>query len=405
MQYAPKSTATPQNTQTSTAPQDPGAAAKPAAPAQNTAPASYDAASDEAYVNALAALQQAQDTMPTYAATYDQQIQDIYNQIVNRDKFSYDINGDALYQQYKDQYVTQGQLAMMDAMGQAAALTGGYGNSYAQSVGQQQYQAYLQQLNDVVPELYGMALDQYNAEGDRLLDQYAMLGDMADTEYGRYQDALNQYWQNISYLQGQADDAYNRGYAEWNDAYDRQQDAYDRLVTLITNLGYTPTAEELQAAGMSAGQAKAYADYYRQQNGDVYSSGGGGGSGGGSGESWDANGYSDHVIRLAQQLVGTGVDGIWGSASTAAAKEAGYTSLADVVHQLNVNTGSPVWQGTPEAEQYSDGNTSHTVSLAARNFLSSHPNPSNKDISDYIARKGYGADAADAFRAYVDYMR
>ena len=109
-------------------------------------------------------------------------MQDIYNQIVNRDKFKYDLNSDMLYQQYKDQYEILGQLAMMDTMGQAAALTGGYGSTYGQMVGQQQYDAYLQQLNDVVPELYGMALDQYNAESDRLMQQYGMVGDMRDDE-------------------------------------------------------------------------------------------------------------------------------------------------------------------------------------------------------------------------------
>lgn len=251
---------------------------------------SYDASSDAAYQQALAALQQAQKTVPTFAGTYDQQLEDIYNQIINRDKFSYDLNADALYQQYADQYTLQGEMAMMDTMGQAAALTGGYGNSYAQSVGQQTYQGYLQQLNEVVPELYGMALDQYNAEGEQLYNQYAMTGDLADNEYGRYQDALNQYWQNVSYLKGEADDAYERGYNEWysayqmgtdaeNTAYERQQNSYDRLVSLITSTGYTPTAEELTAAGMSESQAKAYADYYAKQNTSTSSGSGSGGGG------------------------------------------------------------------------------------------------------------------------------
>lgn len=237
----------------------------------------YDPASDQAYQQALAALQQAQSQMPTYQATYDQQLQDLYDQIVNRDKFRYDLNADALYQQYRDQYTQQGKLAMMDTMGQAQAMTGGYGNSYAQSVGQQAYQGYLQQLNDVIPELYGMALDQYNQEGQNLLNQYSMLGDMADTEYSRYQDALNQYWQNLSYQKQLADDAYDQGYNNWynayqmgvdaeNTAYQKQQDAYEKLVSLITSTGYTPTEEELKAAGMSDSQAKSYADYYRQQS-------------------------------------------------------------------------------------------------------------------------------------------
>ena len=226
----------------------------------------YDPVSDAAYQQALSALQNAQKQMPTYAGTYDQQLQDVYNQIVGRDKFSYDMNADALYQQYADQYKLGGEMAMMDTIGQASALTGGYGNSYAQMVGQQTYQGYLQKLNEVMPELYGMALDQYNAEGDRLYDQYAMLGDLANDEYGKYQDALDGYWQNISYLKGEADDAYNRGMAENEMAYDRQQDAYANLVSLMTATGYTPTVEDLRKAGMSQGEADAYLRLYAQEN-------------------------------------------------------------------------------------------------------------------------------------------
>ena len=185
----------------------------------------YDPGMDVAYQQALQALQQAQQQMPTYRGTYDQQLDEVYQQIVGRDKFSYDINGDALYQQYADQYTQRGQMAMMDNMGQAAALTGGYGSSYAQNVGQQAYQGYLQQLNDVVPELYGMALDQYNREGDMMMQQYGMLGDLADKEYGRYQDDLAQYWQQLAFQKQQADDAYNRGYENWYTAYQNQYQA------------------------------------------------------------------------------------------------------------------------------------------------------------------------------------
>jgi hypothetical protein len=183
----------------------------------------YDPATDTAYQQALAALQQAQQSMPSYQASYDQQIQNVYDQIVNRKPFQYNVNEDALYQQYRDQYAQMGQMAMMDTMGQAAGLTGGYGSSYAQAAGQQAYQGYLQQLNQVVPELYGMARDAYDQEGQNLMNQYAMLGDMADTEYGRYQDQLNQYWQNLNFAKDQADDAYNRGYGQAMDklAYDQ----------------------------------------------------------------------------------------------------------------------------------------------------------------------------------------
>ena len=52
-------------------------------------------------------------------------------------EFKYNVNADPLYQQYKDQYIQGGKLAMMDTMGKAAALTGGYGSTYGQQVGQQ----------------------------------------------------------------------------------------------------------------------------------------------------------------------------------------------------------------------------------------------------------------------------
>lgn len=135
-----------------------------------------------------------------YNGTWLDTLGETINQIMNREKFSYDLNGDALYQQYKDQYTTQGKMAMMDTMGQAAAMTGGYGNSYAQSVGQQAYQGYLQQLNDKVPELYQLALNQYNQAGQDLRDRAGLLYQMDEQEYGRNQDDKDNYYRELSVL-------------------------------------------------------------------------------------------------------------------------------------------------------------------------------------------------------------
>lgn len=248
----------------------------------------YDATTDDAYMQALAVLQEAEKATPTYAGTYDTKLEEIYNKIVNRDKFKYDVNGDALYQQLAAQYQQQGKMAMEDTMGQAAALTGGYGNSYAVGAGNQAYQGYLQKINEMVPELHDAALARYNAEGEALMDEYALTGDLRDEEYGRYQDELNLYLQDVDRKQAQVDNAYERGRDNWytsyqmgvdadntryereqyeaETAYGKQQDAYERLISLITTTGYTPSAQELKAAGMSEAQAKAYADYYTKQN-------------------------------------------------------------------------------------------------------------------------------------------
>jgi len=123
-----------------------------------------------------------------YKSPWEEQLKGAMDKILNREEFNYDLNGDAFYNQYKDKYTRQGQQAMMDTVGQQAALTGGFGNSWAQTAGQQVYQGHLEELNDIVPQLYQLALDKYNAEGEELYNQYALLGDMDDKEFQKYQD-------------------------------------------------------------------------------------------------------------------------------------------------------------------------------------------------------------------------
>lgn len=138
----------------------------------------------------------------TYQSSYADQLNEIYNKIMNREDFKYDLNNDMLYKQYKDQYTNLAKMGMMDTMGQAAALTGGYGNSYASTAGNQAYQSYLTQLNDKIPELYQLALDQYNQEGEDLYNQYSLAQTADDAAYGRWNDQYNR-------LSAAADTAYN----------------------------------------------------------------------------------------------------------------------------------------------------------------------------------------------------
>lgn len=234
----------------------------------------YDAQNDPVYQQALQNQQQVQTQTPTYAATYDQQVQDMYDQVKNQKDFSYDLNGDALWQQYKDQYTTQGKLAMMNTMGQAAALTGGYGSSYSQAAGQQAYQGYLQQLNDRVPELYQLALQKYNNDQAALMNKFNVTQQMQADEYGKYQDAMSQHNIDLDRADAAVNTAYDQGYNAWvtqeqlsrqddETSYNRQQGEYDKLANLIVTTGYTPSQEELAAAGMTSAQATAYAKAYK----------------------------------------------------------------------------------------------------------------------------------------------
>lgn len=161
---------------------------------------------------------QAGNQQPGAESKWQGRLDGVIDKILNRDKFSFDLNGDAFHRQYKDQYTQQGKMAMMDTVGQAAALTGGYGSTYAQQVGQQAYQGYLQGLNDRIPELYRLALDTYDREGNNLLNQYSMLADLDNREYSRGRDAVaDQQWQQ-SFDYGKERDAVSD--AQWRESFD-----------------------------------------------------------------------------------------------------------------------------------------------------------------------------------------
>lgn len=203
-----------------------------------------DYAPSDTVNDAYSALQSHLQNKPgEYSSKWQDQINEIIGNIQNREGFSYDINNDALYQQYKDQYTVLGKLAMQDTMGQAAAMTGGYGSSYASSAGNQAYQQYLSKLNEVVPELYGMARDQYNQEGQELYNQYGLLSDQENQDYGRYMDSYNQWASERDHLQSVYSDERSFDYSKFNNdrnfAYGQYSDdknyAYNEYRNAITD--------------------------------------------------------------------------------------------------------------------------------------------------------------------------
>ena len=141
-----------------------------------------------------------------YQSKWQPQMEELYGKLANRPDFTYDMNADVLYQQLKDQYVKSGQLGMMNTMGQASALTGGYGNSYAQTAGQQTFDASMQDLNNNIPALYDRAYGQYQDQGNQMAQQFGMAGQMEGIDYGKYRDAMGD-WQ---WGTGTALDQYNQ---------------------------------------------------------------------------------------------------------------------------------------------------------------------------------------------------
>lgn len=155
----------------------------------------------QAVTDAANALKQQQEAKPgAYVSTWNDQIQSLINEAMNRPKFHYDFTEDPIYQMYADKYQTQGQQAMKGAMGESAALTGGYGNSYAQQVGQQTYQNYMLGLNDIVPTLRDQAYQQYQDEGNRMYQNLNMLQTEEDRQYGQYRDTVSDWRDELNFI-------------------------------------------------------------------------------------------------------------------------------------------------------------------------------------------------------------
>lgn len=194
-----------------------------------------------------------------YQSKYMGLADEVLNNYMNREKFSYDLNGDALYQQYKDKYITQGKMAMQDTMAQAAAMTGGYGNSYAANVSNQAYQASLQQLNDVVPELYQMAYNQYQQEGQDMLNQYGLLTDRDSIDYGRYRDSVSDWQTERDYLANQYNNERTYDYTKYSDNRNFDYGVYSDN----RNFAYNQYSEDrtLAQTQYNADRSLAYDDY------------------------------------------------------------------------------------------------------------------------------------------------
>jgi len=168
-------------------------AGKAAGPAQVNP---YDALT----ADALARLKELESGKPgAYSSMYQAQIDALLNSITGMDKFSYDLEADPLYRQYRSQYMNLGGQAMRDTTANAASLTGGYGNSYASTAGNQAFQAYLGKLNDAVPGLYDSALKAYQNRIAAMNNQMSQLNQQEQAAYGRYQDEYSQYQNDLQY--------------------------------------------------------------------------------------------------------------------------------------------------------------------------------------------------------------
>jgi hypothetical protein len=139
-------------------------------------------------------------------------------------RWNYDPNTDPVWQALQKQYRREGQRATQDAMGQAAARTGGIPSSYAMTAASQARDYYAAQLSDRIPQVYQDSYQRYLQEFQKQLgisDQYQGFD---DREYSRWAD---QQGKNLDLA-----DRYNQygrqDYDQYRDRVSQRLDAADR---------------------------------------------------------------------------------------------------------------------------------------------------------------------------------
>lgn len=214
-----------------------------------------------------------------YQSRWDDELTSLYDQIRNRKKFSYDLGTDPLYQQYREQYQRQGRLAMQDTMGQAAALTGGYGSTYGEQVGQQAYNAYLQNLNDIVPQLQQQAYQRYQDEGTDLYNQYSLVKGRDDTDYGRYRDTVSDWYSDLADARSEYNTEYSNDLSQWGTMLDYwSQKANDENAAYLQALAAEQAAAKKSGGGSGGGSSGGSTSSGKGYIDNTYNKGGSGGA-------------------------------------------------------------------------------------------------------------------------------
>ena len=130
---------------------------------------------------------------PTYQSAYNAQIDQLMNQILNREDFSYNAETDPLFQQYQKQYTREGTRSMNDTLAAAASGAGGM-NSAAITAAQQANNYYMAQLGDKIPELQQLAYDMYINDLTLQRQDANMLMDKEGVDYNRYRDSMSDWY-------------------------------------------------------------------------------------------------------------------------------------------------------------------------------------------------------------------
>ena len=265
---------------------------------------------------------------PVYNNQYAEQQQALLDAIINRPDFSWSKEKDPQWSSYKKSYLWEGDRATANALGQAAAASGGRPSTAAVTAATQAGDYYATQLNDIIPTLYQQAYDRYLNEYNMSLQDLNAVNNQEQLDYAKYLDQLGQYntdrnfafnqylsdfdiLQNqLSALQGQDSVDYNRwmdkvGLYREDQQLQReealaQQQMAQAQVDAILSAGGRPSADLVGASGYTNEYVQALQAAYQRQ---LAAKPSGGSSGGGR----PSGGGSKMTLTTAKQAANAGV--------------------------------------------------------------------------------------------------
>lgn len=241
----------------------------------------------ELYDLYYAPYQQQKIELPTYGGSqWDSVLDQAANELIGMNYADW-TQGEQ-YQALADRYGIQGKMSMQDVLGQISSRTGGLASSYATTAAQQQYNEYMSQLEEVARQMYS---------GDRsdLLENAQLSQSLADRDYNRYLDSLEQYYaeRDYQYQVGRDqinDSRYDQEYAD-STAATNKAEAQDRINAYLAAYGSVADLDPalVETSGYTASELAALEQYYANQQAQEAAaaakknagSGSGGGTGGG----------------------------------------------------------------------------------------------------------------------------
>lgn len=295
---------------------------------------------------------------PTYENQYAKQQQALLDAILNREDFSWSKEEDPQWSSYKKSYLREGDRATADALGQAAAASGGRPSTAALTAATQAGDYYATQLNDIIPTLYQQAYDRYLNEYNMSLQDLNAVNTQEQLDYAKYLDQLGQFntdrnfafnsylsdfdilQSQLGALQGQDNIGYNRRmdkvglYREdqqlqREEALARQQLAQAQ-VDAILSAGGSPSADLVGASGYGSEYVQALEAAYRRQATQQAAGGGGRSSSSGGGK-------SKMTLTTAKQAANAGV---FSDDVLAVLRENGYTDeMLEAIYGYEPNGG------------------------------------------------------------------